>query len=290
MTELKRSLGPWKLVAIGAAGVIGSSYLYLSSTLFDSFTFGGVVLGMIIATILAACVAIGIGELASMFPRAGGEFVHSYVGFGRFPAFLVGWLLISTYTGIVGFYITATGRLLTSIAPKLESAPLYDIGGGTVYLPILLIGLALVGGTLAINWYGAELSFGLQLLLFVVLMVIGAVLVVVAFWDGEHANTQPFFGELTAGEGLLSSAAFVIPALGFLTGFSVVAVMAEEADVSPKRLGSLIVISVGIAGFFYALIFYATGWLVPWQETAQMSNGTIEAFEVAGHSALSLFA
>lgn len=290
MSELKKTIGPWGLVAIGAAGVIGSSYLYLASPLFDNFTLGGVVVGMVLATLLASCVTIGIGELAAMFPRAGGEFVYSYISFGRFPAFLVGWLLLATYTGIVGFYITATGRLISTFVGGLEVIPLYDIGGGVMYLPILLIGLLLVGGTVVVNWFGTELSFRLQLILFIVLIAIGLLIVGVGFGAGSYENAQPAFGDLSSVEGGASAIAFVIPALGFLTGFSVVAVLSEEADVKPKQLGKLIVLSVLIAGFFYAIIFYATGWIIPWRQTAELDNGTVEAFNVAGFPMLSALA
>lgn len=290
MADLKKSIGPWSLVAIGAAGIVGSSYLYLSSTLFDSFTLGGVVLGMLLATLLASFVAVGIAELASMFPRAGGEFVYAYVGFGRLPAFIVGWLLIAIYTGIVGFYVTATGRLLATIFPRLETVRLYDIGGGEVYLPVLVIGLALVLGTMALNWFGTDIGFGVQLVLFIVLVSIGAIIAVAGFTQGDPANTQPFFGEDGASSGLVGAVSFVIPALGFLSGFSVVAALAEEANVSRKKLGSLIVASVVIAGVFYAVIFYSTGWIIPWQQTAQLTNGTIEAFQVAGYPAIATLA
>lgn len=290
MSDLKKSIGPWSLVAIGAAGIVGSSYLYLSSPLFESFTFGGVILGMIVATLLASCVAIGIAELAAMFPRAGGEFVYAYVGFGRFIAFVVGWLLISIYTGIVGFYITATGRLLSSVFPQLESIPLYDIGGGQMYLPILAVGLGLVIVTMIMNWFGTQMSFSVQLVLFIALIVIGLVIVITGFAGGSFENTQPLFGNGGTMDGVLNGVAFVIPALGFLSGFSVVAALAEEAKVSRNKLGKLIVASVLIAGAFYTLIFYATGWIIPWQETAQLTNGTIEAFQVAGYPTVAIFA
>lgn len=282
MSDLKKTIGPGALIAIGAAGVIGSSYLYLSSTLFDNFTFGGVVIGMLIATVLASCVAIGISELAAMFPRAGGELVYSYVGFGRFAGFLVGWLLICTYIGIVAFYVTATGQLLSTVIPELLSIPLYDIGGGQVYLPVLLVGAIMLLVMLGLNWFGAELGFGVQLVLFIILVAIGLVITVVGFGAGSPDNALPIFGDAGTGTGLLNSFAFVIPALGFLTGFSIVAVLAEEADVKPRRLGNIVIASVVVAGLFYAIIFTATGWIIPWTETAKLTNGTIEAFNVAG--------
>ncbi|MCG7439938.1 APC family permease [Corynebacterium freneyi] len=287
MSELKKTIGPGALIAIGAAGVIGSSYLYLSSTLFDNFTFGGVVIGMVIATFLAACVAIGISELTAMFPRAGGELVYSYVGFGSFAGFLVGWLLICTYIGIVAFYVTATGQLLSTVFPELLTIPLYDIGGGQVYLPILIVGAVMLLIMLGLNWFGAELSFGVQLFLFVILVVIGAAVTIVGFTSGSPDNATPIFGELDTGAGLLSAFAFVVPALGFLTGFSIVAVLAEEANVKPRRLGAIVIASVVVAGLFYAIIFAATGWIIPWTETAQLTNGTIEAFQVAGFPVIS---
>ena len=212
MSDLQKTIGPWSLVAIGAAGIVGSSYLYLSSSLFESFTFGGVLLGMTVATLLASCVAVGIAELAAMFPRAGGEFVYAYVGFGRFTSFIVGWLLISIYSGIIGFYITATGRLLSSVFPQLESVPLYDIGGGQMYLPILVIGLGLVGGTMVMNWFGTQMSFNVQLFLFIVLIAIGLVIAAVAFSQGSYANTKPLFGDGSTRDGVLSGIAFIIPA------------------------------------------------------------------------------
>lgn len=290
MTDLKRTIGPWSIVAIGAAGVVGSSYLYLSSTLFNTFTFGGVIIGMTIATLLASCVALGIAELASMFPRAGGEFVYAYVGFGRLPSFIVGWLLISIYAGIIGFYVTATGRLLSSVFPGLESIPLYDIGGGQMYLPILLIGVGLIVTTVILNLLGTRMNFGLQLILFIALVAIGLIIAITAFTRGSFQNTQPFFGKTGAKSGILNGLAFVIPALGFLSGFSVVAALAEEANVSQKKLGKLIVASVIIAGLFYISIFYATGWILPWGKTALLTNGTIEAFRVAGYPVISLLA
>src|SRR5699024_12662070 len=109
MAELKRTIGPLALIAVGAAGVIGSSFLYLTSEFFSEFSLGGTIIGMLLATAFAACIALAIGELASMFPRAGGELVYSYAAFNRPAGLTVGWVLMGIFPGIDGFYCTAAG-------------------------------------------------------------------------------------------------------------------------------------------------------------------------------------
>ncbi|WP_182347818.1 APC family permease [Tomitella gaofuii] len=289
MSQLKKTIGPMALVAVGAAGIIGSSFLYLTSDFFAEFGLGGTVFGMILATVFAGCVALAISELTSSFPRAGGELVFSYVAFNRGTGFIVGWLLIGIFTGIVAFYVTAAGFLVSTVAPGMNSIPLYSIGGKTVFLPVLALGIVLMLFMLAINWFGASLSFRLQLVLFLAMVVIGIVVVAVGFGAGSIDNFWPMFdASLADGSSPLSqSVSFILPALGFLTGFSIVAVMAEEAAVPAGRIGKIVVVAVMIAGAFYTVIFAATGFVLPWQETAGLDSGTIDAFKVAGFPVIS---
>ncbi|HQR79878.1 MAG TPA: APC family permease [Actinomycetota bacterium] len=292
MSELRKTISPAALTALGAAGVIGSSWLYLGGDFFKSFGAGGTILGFLLATLLAASVALAYAELASAMPRAGGEIVYGYVAAGRYPSFIVGWLLIGAYVGMVGFYVTATGRLLSAVWPQLESLPLYELGGGTIYLPVLAIGVGLTLVMLAINWYGAGLSSKTQLVLFVCMALLALVVAGTGFVAGSADNLFPMFDTAVTGDAspVVLSLMFMLPAFSFLTGFGVVAVMAEEARATPAQIGRIVVISVLLAGAFYTIVLAATGWLLPWQEVAGMSNGTIEAFEVAGYHAISMAA
>lgn len=283
MSELNKTISPAALIAIGAAGVIGSSWLYLGSEFFSNFSVGGTIIGMIVATILSAFVALAYSELATRLPRAGGEVVYSFVATNSLISFIVGWLLIGAYVSIVAFYVTATGRLLSSVFPVLNSIPLYEIGGTTIFLPILLIGYALTLLILALNWYGAEMSSKAQLVLFSIMAIFGVVVAFSGFLNGHVSNIFPLFdSELTGSGPIQSIFSFVLPAFSFLTGFGVVVVMAEEARTSAKRIGQIVVLSVALAGAFYVLVLTATAWLFPWKETAAMTNGTIEAFDAAG--------
>lgn len=291
-TELRKTISPWALVSIGAAGVIGSSWLYLGSEFFANFGAGGTILGFTVATLLAATIALAYSELAKAMPRAGGEIVYAFVAAGRLPAFIVGWFLIATYVGIVAFYVTATGRLLSAVWPQLNTVPLYEIGGETIYLPVLAIGFVLTLLILALNWSGAGLSSRTELVLFAIMVVLAVVVCVTAFGYGNVGNFWPMFDEAVHGDTnpFVLTLMFVLPAFSFLTGFGVVAIMAEEASASPRQIGRIVVWSVLLAGGFYVIVLIATAWLLPWQEIAGMTNGTIEALEVAGFQSVSLAA
>lgn len=287
MSELRKSISTPALIAIGAAGVIGSSWLYLGSEFFADFGAGGTIVGFIIATALAACVALAYSPLARRMPRAGGEVVYAVVAGNSFLGFIVGWLLIGAYASMVAFYVTATGRLLSAVWPGLNSVPLYEVGGETIYLPVLVIGYVLTLLVLALNWYGAELSSRAQLILFSIMVVFGVAIAVAGFARGSFDNFWPMFDPSSQTSPVVSTLSFVLPAFSFLTGFGVVAILAEEARTSAKRIGQIVVLSVVLAGAFYTVVLLATAWVLPWEQVAGMTNGTIEAFEIAGMPLLS---
>ncbi len=292
MSELKKSIGPWSMIALGAAGVIGSSWLYLGSVFFTNFGAGGTILGMALGTLLAFSVAKAYSELASRFPRAGGEIVYAYVAGGRALSFTVGWLLIGAYGGMVAFYVTAAGRLLTTMWPSLEAMPLYSIGGETIYAPVLAIGIGLTLLVLAMNWYGISIGAMVQLVLFIVMLILAVVVSAVGFGAGNIDNVLPAFDpDLNAiASPPLAVIAFLLPAFAFLAGFGVVAVLAEEANAPAKLLGKIVGWSVLLAGGFYVVVLTATAFVIPWRETAGLKNGTIEAFELAGFPTIALLA
>ena len=56
---------------MGAAGIIGTSWIYTSGEFFAAYGAGGEIFGLAIATVLASFIAMSYAELASKFPRAG---------------------------------------------------------------------------------------------------------------------------------------------------------------------------------------------------------------------------
>lgn len=288
MADLTKSLGTYRLIALGAAGVIGSSWIYTNGEFFDAYGAGGEIFGLAIAAVFAACVASAYAELASTIPRAGGEVVYCYAAFNRPTAFAAGWLLVGAYVSSLAFYVTAIGYLLVDLFPGLESAALYTINDTTVYLPVLLVGIALTLIVFALNWYGVSIGGAAQLMLFLVMIALGAALVVAGFTHGSPDNFWPPYAEGSDAAG--ETVRFILPGMTFLTGFGLVAILAEDANLAPARIGRAVVLSVIAAASFYCIVLLSSAWVIPWERTATMEKGTIDAFKSAGFETLGWFA
>jgi APA family basic amino acid/polyamine antiporter len=124
--QLKRTLGPIALTAIGIGAVIGAGIFSLTGTAAAGQTFAsgletpvinflqswfsgtGVVLGragagpaiaasFIVAGIACAFAALCYAELASMIPVSGSAYTYSYATMGEIVAWIIGWDLILEY-------------------------------------------------------------------------------------------------------------------------------------------------------------------------------------------------
>ena len=90
MPELKKEISLFGLIALGTAGIMGTSWIYTNSKFFGLYGAGGEIFGIGIATVFVVFIALAYAELASTFPRAGGGVVYSYLAFGRKIAFIAG--------------------------------------------------------------------------------------------------------------------------------------------------------------------------------------------------------
>lgn len=285
MSDLRKSVGLFPLIALGTAGVIGTSWIYTNGQFFAQYGAGGEIFGLAVATIFVAFIAMSYGELASKVPRAGGEVVYGYLAFNRPVGFLAGWLLIGAYVSSLAFYITAFGFLLAEVFPALTTAvPLYTINDTTVNLPVLVIGIALALVVCGVGYYGMRLGAQTQLALLSMVVLIGIALTIVGFVFGSPSNFWPPYAP--DADPALQTLRFILPAMTFMTGFSLVAILAEDANLPPRRIGIAVVVTVLLAGTVYTVVLLASAWIIPWTRTAQLEQGTIDAYTIAGFPVL----
>jgi len=154
-TRLKRTLGPWSLIAFGIGAVIGAGIFtvtgtaaagqhsstpsFLNAPLLDLLLHGsaattlagrpgagpGLAVSFILVALTCGFAALCYAELASMIPIAGSAYTYAYAALGEIFAWIIGWDLILEYavsnmTVAVGFsaYIN---ELLTYINDVLNS-------------------------------------------------------------------------------------------------------------------------------------------------------------------------
>lgn len=286
--QLNKELGTFTLIALGVSGVVGSSWIYTNGAFFDDYGAGGMIFGLAVGTLLAACVALSYAQLTGLFPRAGGEVVFSFTILGRTWGFVTGWLLIGAYVSSLAFYFTSFGVLLEFYIPAMTEIPVYSLAGSTVTLPVLLSGLLLTLLFFFLNVRGASLGGQLQVILFIALIGIGLTLAVVGFSTGSWDNFWPPFREDQ--NPAMSIMRFVVPGMTYMAGFGLIATLAEDANLPAKKIGRLVVATVLIAGSFYCIVLASSAFIMPWEEVAGMEQGTITAFTEAGFPVLGALA
>ena len=283
-SDLRKSLSLPMLIALGAAGIMGTSWIFTASDFFRDYGAGGEIFGLMAGAVLAVCVALAYAELASRYPRAGGEVVFAFAAFGRGWAFVAGWLLLGAYVSSLAFYVSASGMLLSELLPIMQTIPLHTIAGTTVFLPALAVGVILCIAVWLLTSSGMGRAGGFQMFLFAIMVCIGVILAITGFSTGRFENFWPAFAPES--DPIANTVRFILPAMTFLTGFSLVSTLAEDADMSQRKIGIAVVATVVVAAVFYCTVLLATAWLIPWQETASLNDGVIDAFRHAGYPAL----
>jgi len=100
--------------------------------------------------VLSLLGALTYGELSAINPEAGGLYVHIRDCFGRFPAFLFGWIL---------FFVVSTGSIaILAVAFSNYLGEIYPLGPWTAKL----VSLLMIGVIALVNVRGTRASANLQ--------------------------------------------------------------------------------------------------------------------------------
>src|SRR5690242_1277021 len=94
---LKRTLGPFALVALGIGAIIGAGIFVRTAAAIAERSGPSVVFAFIVAGIGCAFAGLCYAEFASMIPIAGSAYTYSYATMGELVAWIIGWDLILEY-------------------------------------------------------------------------------------------------------------------------------------------------------------------------------------------------
>lgn len=241
--RLRRSLGLLE-TTLGGVGVILGAGIYALIGAVAAEAGNGLWLSFVLSAALAMIVGLCYAELASMFPRAGADYVYSLHALGARLAFLVGWLIIAGN-------IIAASAVALSFGGYL--AEFMAIDRTTAAL------LALVVASLVVLW-GVRETLWFSVL--GTLVEVGGLIAVVVIGVPHLGNFE--FTEFNQGAtGVLQGAALVM--FAFL-GFSEIATLAEEAEDASNVVPRAMVLALAISTLLYLTVAVSAVSILGWQE------------------------
>jgi APA family basic amino acid/polyamine antiporter len=301
--SLKRTLGPWALIALGIGAIIGAGLFARTADAIAERAGPSVTLAYIVAAVGCAFAGLCYAELASIIPIAGSAYTYAYATMGEFMAWIIGWDLVLEYA--VGAATVAIAwsayfnKLMSFAAPSLQvpwqwcHSPLDtatsasgEMVHGIMNLPatfiLLVLTLLLIRGT--------QQSAVVNSLI-VVLKVSIVILVILFGWGFinpanhtpyipdavEYVNKQGIAHHYGGLMGILGAAGVVFFAY---LGFDAVSTAAQEAK-NPKRdmpigiLGSLVVCTI-----LYILFSYVLSGLAPVSDFRDQGREASVAFAI----------
>src|SRR5918995_2486976 len=278
---LKRTLGPFALVALGIGAIIGAGLFVRTAAAIAERSGPSVTLAFIVAGIGCAFAGLCYAEFASMIPIAGSAYTYSYATMGEFVAWIIGWDLVLEYA--VGAATVAiawseyANRVLEWFGMRIPyewtHSP-FEIAADTGVHGIMNIPAVFILALLT-----ALLIRGTQESAFVnsiiVVIKVSIVLLVIGIGWGfinpaNHTPMIPAATTYTTPQGVIHSYGGIMGILGAAgvvffayIGFDAVSTAAQEAR-NPKRdmpigiLGSLVICTLLYVLFSYVLSGVAT--------------------------------
>jgi len=279
MTELARKLRVTDYFTLGWGTMVGVGWLVvMDDWLLRGGPLGGI-LGFAIGGSLLLPIGYVYGKLVAAMPDAAGEVAYTAKVFPRSVSYATGWMMMLAYFIVCPWEAVAVGRIAAYIFPGLDSLELYRIAGKPVFLPRLIIGLALTGLLTLLNYRGIRLSATFQNWTSFGTLALFAVFVGVGVSKGSPTNFTPLFSHAPFLSVLLVMQ--IVPY--FMTGFESVTKAAEEAnpEFRSKSFLNTICMAIGVGILFYTIVIAAVGYAAPWHELTGEQFMTAVAFERA---------
>lgn len=179
-TGYRRHVGLFSATMLIAGSMIGSGVFIVAADMVRTGGSGGFLLAAWgLTAVLTLFAALSYGELAGMFPQAGGQYTYLRETYGPATGFLYGWtFFVVIECGTIAAVAVGFGKYLGSFFPSITDTawigphldvPLLKITGaiavGPYHLgltPSRLSGIAVVLLLSAVNLYGVKLGTRIQ--------------------------------------------------------------------------------------------------------------------------------
>ncbi|HSS43923.1 MAG TPA: amino acid permease [Thermoanaerobaculia bacterium] len=237
----RRALGRFDTTMVVVGGIIGAGIFinpYIVARRLDSEAL--VLAAWIVGGAIALAGAFSFAELASLFPRAGGEYVYLREAYHPLVGFLFGWASL----------LLIQGGGIAAVAITFAQYTLRLVGGNPVSSKPLAVAALVVAGV--VNVLGVKPGSRLLNVLVVLKVAALALLIAGGLWISRLPAPPPSAAPL--GEaGLLPFGAALIPILFSYGGWQSANVVAEEIREPRRTLPFALLVGTGLVVLIYVL-------------------------------------
>lgn len=268
---LKKCLTAFDLALLGIGCAIGTGIFVLTGIAAATQSGPAVVLSFIIAGIASGFAALSYAELAASVGGSGSAYGYSYVAFGEFIAWVMGWILLLEYgvgaaavaNGWSGYFVNTLANFNIILPEALTTA---YMAGGIINLPAF----AIIWVLTILLMIGVKESARFNNIIVVIKLSTIAIFIVLASMHLNTENWHPFmpfgwFSTLENGKniGVLAGASLVFFAY---FGFDAVSTAAEEAKNPQRDLPIGLIASLLFCTVIYIIVSALLTGIVPYTE------------------------
>ncbi|GAA1605174.1 APC family permease [Kribbella hippodromi] len=229
---LARRLGVGDAVLIGLGSMVGAGVFAVWSPAARAAG-SGLLIGLVIAAVVAYCNAASSAQLAAVYPVSGGTYVYGRERLGEWWGFAAGWCFVIGKTASCAAMALTFATYVTSIGWLQR-----------------VLALAAVVALAAVNYRGVTRTARLtRILVTCTLAVLALVLVLLFTTDSQqHVSTA------TSPYGVLQSAGLLFFAFA---GYARIATMGEEVRDPARTIPRAVTIALTVAIGIYLLVAFA---------------------------------
>ncbi|HET20103.1 MAG TPA: APC family permease, partial [Chromatiales bacterium] len=269
------------VIVLAFGAMIGWSWVLMSGFWVETAGSLGTLVAFAAGGLVITLIGLTYSELAAAMPEAGGEHVYTHRGLGVGWSFVCTWSLLMAYLNVCLFEAVALPTAVEYLAPWIRLGTLWQVLGADVDVGFVLVGAGSAVAVTLVNVLGIKTAARLQTWTLGLIFLSGALLLSGALTFGSLEHARPWIA--TPPTGILT-VLIMVPAL--LVGFDVIPQSAEEIDLPPARIGTLLVVSVVLAVSWYVVISFSVSMALDRQAltTSDLATGDAAA-ALWGHPA-----
>lgn len=191
--NIKNTLGLMDATFLVAGSMIGSGIFIVSADMAkDLGSSGWLLFTWFLTGIITLFGALSYGELAAMYPKAGGQFVYIKEAWGKLPSFLYGWTVFTVIqTGVIAAVGVAFGKFLGVFFPVLVDKVLMSYWGVSI-TGANIVGAVIILLLTILNTKGIEYGKIVQAIFTSSKLIALSILIIAGIFVGFQSG---FFGE-----------------------------------------------------------------------------------------------